>query len=721
MKSSGILFLLIFLSFEPVSAFVKTPFKNRIDKGFEALQVYNYFEAKRLFTKTVSNYPCISNYALSLIYYRNDNPFHQYDSAYMRILVANESFESSGKNETAKLAKYQITATVLKQHQELIENKAFHLVISQNGLSAVQNYINLYKTSVHLPVAIRFRDSLAFEIVKGNNSSEGYKEYISNFPQSHLSPESRVRYERALYREHTNDGKIESYIAFLDSFPNSPHSRDAQEAIYKLYTGSSTDPDDYYNFVLSFPDNEFTVDAWQNVYDLFMIDKNETAIPVFRKKYPGYPYADQLEIEYSLSKETFLPYRDSGFWGFIDTSGKVVIKAEYDFVEPFSDGLAVVSKSGKMGYVNKAGVELIPPFFDEAEDFQNNLAIVSEGGQFGVINRSGKMVVPLSFQEIADFSEGLAAAYDGKYWGYIDRSGETVIPFRYDDCSGFLNGCAVCELDGLLGVIDLTGNVVIPFHYEDAVHFDENHFKLRKDSKTGLISSDGSVVVNFEYDEIGPFYNNRALVIKDDKYGYINKSGDEVIPVKYTVFTGVITHSDFSNGYAAVKMFKKFGLIDTSGILVSGQNFDEVNFIGESMYGVKKNNKWGYSKIDNPKAAIKFTYDHITNFRNDKAIVRSGKNTGVINSKGAIVIPFDYENLTWLSDELLISYSNGKLGVIDTDNEVLVDPVYDEFSFLGENFLQVSSANGYAWFDLRSKKIIFSKQLQHTLPADKLN
>lgn len=79
-----------------------------------------------------------------------------------------------------------------------------------------------------------------------------------------------------------------------------------------------------------------------------------------------------------------------GAW-FTNSDGEIVVEAKYDFVEEFSEGIAIVSTNGKLGYITKTGENLVPPIYDEAENFHNSLAIVGEAGKFGVIDRNGKM------------------------------------------------------------------------------------------------------------------------------------------------------------------------------------------------------------------------------------------------------------------------------------------------------------------------------------------
>ena len=55
---------------------------SKIEKGFEALRVFNYFEAKQFFYKSnQSTLNPYSSYGLSLVFYKNNNPFFNLDSA----------------------------------------------------------------------------------------------------------------------------------------------------------------------------------------------------------------------------------------------------------------------------------------------------------------------------------------------------------------------------------------------------------------------------------------------------------------------------------------------------------------------------------------------------------------------------------------------------------------------------------------------------------------
>lgn len=90
-------------------------------------------------------------------------------------------------------------------------------------------------------------------------------------------------------------------------------------------------------------------------------------------------------------------------YGFLASTGELVVPPTWSFVQAFSGGYAAVCEGckredsgehyfmtgGKWGYVDVAGTLVIPPRFDEAGPFTEGRAIVKEGGRERVIGPDG--------------------------------------------------------------------------------------------------------------------------------------------------------------------------------------------------------------------------------------------------------------------------------------------------------------------------------------------
>lgn len=89
--------------------------------------------------------------------------------------------------------------------------------------------------------------------------------------------------------------------------------------------------------------------------------------------------------------------------GYFDESGQIVIRARYDYAEPFSDGLAGFCqdcrrvmygehwnmKGGRWGYIDRKGTPVIFQRYEAARPFKDGLAGVLLGGRWITIDRKG--------------------------------------------------------------------------------------------------------------------------------------------------------------------------------------------------------------------------------------------------------------------------------------------------------------------------------------------
>lgn len=72
---------------------------------------------------------------------------------------------------------------------------------------------------------------------------------------------------------------------------------------------------------------------------------------------------------------------------FLDLKGKVAVTAKgYSTVHHFSEGLAVVTKNGVGGYIDKTGKEVMKPTYRTVSNFSEGLAAVYHNGEWGYIS-----------------------------------------------------------------------------------------------------------------------------------------------------------------------------------------------------------------------------------------------------------------------------------------------------------------------------------------------
>lgn len=163
--------------------------------------------------------------------------------------------------------------------------------------------------------------------------------------------------------------------------------------------------------------------------------------------------------------EGMAPFRaaDKKF-GFINASGKVVIKAQFESVGYFSNGLAwAETKDQKIGYLDKSGAWVIQPQFDAAKNFDKEagLARIKVGKEWAYVTKTGTKVTLSGTDIYEDFFDGLARGRKNGKFGWLNSNGQWVIEPQYDGSRDFKNGYAAIEKGKLWGIIDKKGKMVI--------------------------------------------------------------------------------------------------------------------------------------------------------------------------------------------------------------------------------------------------------------------
>ena len=80
----------------------------------------------------------------------------------------------------------------------------------------------------------------------------------------------------------------------------------------------------------------------------------------------------------------------------------------YDIQGPFCCGLARVKKANKWGYIDTTGNIVIPIKFNEVENFSDNLARVRKDRKWGLYDNTGKELIKPTFDYIGPFVNGVA-------------------------------------------------------------------------------------------------------------------------------------------------------------------------------------------------------------------------------------------------------------------------------------------------------------------------
>lgn len=405
---------------------------------------------------------------------------------------------------------------------------------------------------------------------------------------------------------------------------------------------------------------------------------------------------------------------DNNKFGFIDSTGKVVIEPKFHNAGEFSEGLAAARLNGRWGYIDYTGSYVIEPVFDYATAFRDGAAIAYIDGKSFFINTCGKKLFDSEYAELGMFKDGRAIVKtNGNKFGIINKSGKLVVDTLYSRINSFIDGLAVVEASVdtySMGIIDTLGRTIVSMNkFEEIEGLKNGYFRVvfnnnNSDANdidgdsSGFVDEKGTLVVvknsNVDCRIIGDVYcglakvslKKDAIKCKDDNseesfyYGYIDVNGKIIISD-----TNYNTVSDFSDNRAFVKNDEwHYSLINTNGKILANRIYDDIDEHGfnNGIAAVSLNDKWGV--IDtNAKFVITPRFHSIekivgncifySDFNSDTTDIYHRTVTGIAKTDGSIIISAKMQNFDdrGFRNGLLMCQINGKLTYINNNGKII--------------------------------------------------
>jgi len=267
----------------------------------------------------------------------------------------------------------------------------------------------------------------------------------------------------------------------------------------------------------------------------FLIGRNGLPVKMEQFDKPGYFF------------EGVAKFKKDGKYGFIDSTGTVVVEPKYITVSYCSEGLICVNQNNKVEefeFIDKKGTRAFDKTFYQAgtTSFQNGLSRVMISGKTCLIDRQGEIALNTPFSTVSGFGDSLLTVSQGKSFndfGYANYKGEIVIPGPYYSATSFIGGYAsVKNEDMKAGIINTKGEIIVPFKY-DATYND-----LKKEGRFGAYIGRNW----FYFNEKGEkFTDVKVRVImksgagkyspyqdaKTEQWGYLNRDGSIAIPAQF--------------------------------------------------------------------------------------------------------------------------------------------------------------------------------------------
>jgi len=683
--------------------FVFPAFSNKIKKGFDELNKKNFYNSERYFRKSIKKHKSIASFGLTKIYLSHD--CRNLDSAYRLVLQAESNFQKIKFKKRLKFKqKFEFDSLAIQDLKQVVSEQIFKKIQLQPSEEAFVQFIEMNNWSLFIPQAIHIRDSIAFASADLRKTSKAYAEFLSKYPLSYLKDIATYNFEEYQYLEFSRRGRVEDFEAFIKCCENNPHFVDAQNRLFELVTNNKT-IESYYSFAKKYPTNINSEEAWRMVYKLFMKEYSKNKFLEFKEKYPDYPFLNEIEEDLKLLSTTFYPFVNNNLFGFFDSEGKTIIRAEYETVGTFNDGLAVASKKDKSGLINKKNQVIVDFVFDEILEFVDARGIVFKGDSVGLIDRSGREVIPVIFNDIVSLGDGLVAVKETSDANFqlFDVNYTPKSEAIFEEISEFKKGNTIAKTNKGYGVFNSTCTWSIPPIYESIRFLNDTLIEFGSNGKKGLITLKKQVLCEAIYDEISKFDPIGKQLI--GKIGasifYMNEQGHRLFETPMEYFPNAFEVAMYYKGISVFRKKGKYGLIDATGKEYLKPTFDAM---ARPLVAIPamKDSKWGV--VDwKGKNILPFEFDNIETIANFGFIVEKNGLLGFMDQGFRLTIPINFSVVKVFENDYLLVSNGSKYGIYSKKGELIIPLEYDLIKVFDGDCLSLIKENETAYYFLRSK------------------
>jgi hypothetical protein len=277
-------------------------------------------------------------------------------------------------------------------------------------------------------------------------------------------------------------------------------------------------------------------------------------------------------------------------YGYIDSTGKVIVKPQFEFANKFQDGVGIVRiDDDTYGLIERAGSVRRFAQASPFSDYFEGVAVALIGEKTGLVDKKGMPITIFDFDVESSenrpastrFSDGIAALpiLNGGIV-FIDKHGRIVIRLdSAESTTGFNEGIAVVVFrNGSNALINKKGEIILgPFApevgnsisrpSEGLVRIGKHLSAAGERRNWKYVNNTGSIVLEVDFDFAGDFHSGLAPIVVKDKWGFMDLNGKAVIRPQFD-------HAQhFKQGVAAVRLAGKWGFIDKSGRFVVPPRF----------------------------------------------------------------------------------------------------------------------------------------------------
>ncbi|MCP3098044.1 WG repeat-containing protein [Myxococcus sp. K15C18031901] len=270
-------------------------------------------------------------------------------------------------------------------------------------------------------------------------------------------------------------------------------------------------------------------------------------------------------------------------YGFIDTTGALVIPSPHGTPFSFNEGRARMPTGDGWAFIDVEGTQQLK-VRRAFSGFNGGLALTDQG----FIDPQGVLVLQVTFQ--ANFTRYVIAGATYANVGRFSSGLAPVMRFGARGSDAYINPHGEVVLEGFgggLARVFKDGKALVAIK------------KRPKGEHWRLIDPTGACLATYPFETMRPFSEGLALVARDGKFGFVDESGAWVLEPTLPQWDRGLSECCFHEGLAQVNEQGRHGFIDKTGARVIEPRFEAVNGgFSEGLAAVKEGGLFGYIRPD---------------------------------------------------------------------------------------------------------------------------
>ncbi|WP_230657482.1 WG repeat-containing protein [Psychrobacter sp. I-STPA10] len=413
---------------------------------------------------------------------------------------------------------------------------------------------------------------------------------------------------------------------------------------------------------------------------------------------------DELYKVLAFPDGRILAKRD-GYWGVIDTTGKLIFDFNYDDITLFANDTyllgkyegaiyqtAVVKDNDNWIYPNTKNFAVDTTISHLHSDQTHHIGyfVINKNDKTGLISDQKQMLLPPVYDELTllnvDANERLfLRVKQGDKIGLIDQNQTIIVPFaklQSIDKFNFKDDETIFKIEKYAHFFNVDG------YLPDDICDKHNEFSetlINANGQTLLVSSTPTKSLNgnlFQYSKLSDQKNNEY-----NKFGIINSKAEVVLPAKYEQI------QSFSGSALLALSNQKIGIITltASGELSIATYYDSLKplpiidpTLTQQLVHNQSQNRNNFHPLLTSTRYLDTPITHQIEYPHDYQlfIAQIEDKYGLVDSQNNVLIPFIYDSISHTEGDLLLVEQQQKYGLLTPQNKAITDIVYDDIAVL---------------------------------------